>query len=318
MMHAPVYLAICATAVGSLLLVGTPDLSSMVLAAALAIAVLGVPHGGLDHWTGRRILRERFQRGWWAVFFPAYLLVGLLFAAGWFTIPTVTVVVFLLVSAWHFGREDQQMNDLRPGAPATGQFSQHVNAASVGGLVIWIPALVRPDEMRSLLRVIVPSDHVGPANQIVGVTQCIAAACLPLAAAVVVAALIKSPSVCERWVPLATAAVAIFTPILISFSIYFCVWHSWQGLQRLRRDESLTVAEFVRSVAPLSSAAILGVVAAGWWMQGGAVQSLLSGQATAPLRTVFIGLSAIAVPHLFLHEFGSVVGRSSSQREVCS
>jgi hypothetical protein len=131
---------------------------------------------------------------------------------------------------------------------------------------------------------------------------------IPVSFAVVFVRLVKSRSNCDRWVPLATIAIAILTPILISFTIYFCAWHSWQGLQRLRRDESLPIGDFLRCVAPLSVAAISGVVSAGWCMQGGAAESFFAGQSSSPLRSVFIGLSAIAVPHLFLHECKDLAG----------
>lgn len=301
-MHSPVYLAICTASIGVMLLFGSPELSSMVLIAALAIAVLGVPHGGLDHWTGRRLLKDRFGDRWWAVFFPIYLLIGLAFALGWFAFPTVTVLIFYLISAWHFGREEQQVDNYKVGSSRIGQAFQHVIATAVGGLIIWVPAAVRPEEMQSLLRLIVPTDDVETSVRIVDVTQFFASFLLPLASAIVIVRLVKLPSDCYRWVPLATVAVAILTPILISFSIYFCAWHSWQGLQRLRRDESLSIGEFLVCVAPLSVAAIFGVAAAGWWMQGGAGESFFDGQSSSTIRTVFIGLSAIAVPHLFLHE----------------
>lgn len=301
-MHSPVYLAICAASIGGMLMFGAPELSSMVLGAAVAIAVLGVPHGGLDHWTGRRLLKDRFGDRWWAVFFPTYLFVGLAFALGWFAIPTVSVLIFFLVSAWHFGREEQQADSHKAKSSPTGQAFQHVIATAVGGLIIWVPAVVRPDEMQSLLRLIVPTDTAETSVRIVAVTQLLSTFLIPVAFAIVIIRLIKSPADCYRWVPLATIAVAILTPILISFSIYFCAWHSWQGLQRLRRDESLPIGEFLRCVAPLSVAAISGVAVAGWWMQGGAAESFFAGQSSSSLRTVFIGLSAIAVPHLFLHE----------------
>jgi len=302
-MHSPVYLAICAATLVGLLIIGTPDLNSMVFASAMAIAVLGVPHGGLDHWTGRRLLHSRFVDGWWIVFFPVYLFVGLVFAVGWFVIPTITVVSFFLISAWHFGREDQRANPQSEIASRTRQVLGHIFATALGGLVIWVPAIARPEEMQSLLSLIVPANGVEPVNRIFEVTRFIAVCLIPLATLIVIARLIKSPRDCNRWVPLATAAIAIYMPILISFSIYFCGWHSWQGLQRLRQDESLTAGQFVRCVSPLSIAAIIGVAAAGLWLQGWSAELLPERQTFSSLRTVFIGLSAIAVPHLLLHEF---------------
>lgn len=317
-MHSPVYLAICVIPLVGMLRFGTPELTSMVFIAGMAIAVLGVPHGGLDHWIGRRLLYRRFANRWWAVFFSAYLLIGISFGLGWFVAPTMTVVLFFLVSAWHFGREDRQVFLSRRSTSRINRAIEHVAAAAVGGLVIWIPALVRPDEMELLLRLIVPPTGAEPANRIVEVTQIIAACFVPFAALIAITRIVASPLNYDPWVPLATAIIAMCLPILISFSIYFCGWHSWQGLQRLRRDESLATAEFIFYVAPLSIAAIIGVATAGWWMQDGSAELIFNGQTSASLRAVFIGLSAIAVPHLFLHELDSRITRSRSNQRVCA
>ena len=320
-MHSPVYLTICAASVGGMLLFGAPDLSSMVFSLALAIAVLGVPHGGLDHWTGRRLLQHRWGNHWWAVFFPAYLLVGFTFAIGWFVMPTITVLAFFLISAWHFGREEQIASECKPSFQTQPHsrahwLLQHLVAIAMGGLVIWSAAIARPDEMVSLLSLIVPTNGAVSSIEIIAYTQWPAAFLVPVAATMGLRQLVRSPRDCESWVPVATAMVAICLPILVSFAIYFCAWHSWQGLQRLRRSESLTVTQFVRYTAPLSVAAILGVIASAWWMQGTLPTPTLGNQNSASLQTVFIGLSAIAVPHLFLHELDARRVRSTSRQEV--
>lgn len=302
LMHSKIYLAIGSAAIGATLIYGTPELSIMVFGVALAIALFGVPHGGLDHWTGRRLLNDRFASGWWAVFFPAYLFVAGTFAAGWFVMPTLTVILFFLISAWHFGREDQHAGGLSTTGVRQNHLMNHVTAMAVGGLVIWIPAVARPDEMRGLLRLIVPTGDIETTSRIVNTTQAIALCMLPISALAIVTRVYESPRDVDRWVPVATAAMAIAIPILLSFAIYFCGWHSWQGLQRMRREEGLSARSFIRAVVPLSVAAILGVVATGWWMLGDAMHSLQDPTTAHALSTVFIGLSAIAVPHLFLHE----------------
>lgn len=320
-MHSPVYLAICAASVSGMLLLGTPERSGMVFGLAFAIAVLGVPHGGLDHWTGRRLLQHRLGNHWWAVFFPTYLLVGLTFAIGWFVMPTITVLAFFLISAWHFGREEQLASDCpsplqTKASSSTNWLLSHCIATAMGGLVIWIASIARPEEMAVLLSLIIPADGAEPSIQIVAYTQWLAAFLVPMATAMGLKQLIRSPRDWESWVPVATAVVAICLPILVSFAIYFCAWHSWQGLQRLRRSESLSVAQFIRYTAPLSVAAIIGVIAAAWWMQGTLPTRALGDQTSASLQTVFIGLSAIAVPHLFLHEFDASRTRLASRHEV--
>ncbi len=288
----------------------------MVILATLAIALIGVPHGGLDHWIGRRLLEPRFQNDWWIVFFPSYLATGVAVAVGWFVVPSLTVVLFFLASAWHFGREDQQTERNLEGSFWMARLFNHAAATAIGGLVIWVPASVRPDEFRAILRLIVPTETLESSNTIVAATQAIAWCLIPLASIIVIHRLIAAPTNLCRWIPTVTAAVAVVLPIILSFSLYFCVWHSWQGLQRLRRHEALSILDFARHVAPLSISAIVGVAMIGWsgsrWLDG----LLTVDQTRDTVRTLFIGLSSIAVPHLILHEVHSFTSSSHTKLEV--
>jgi len=104
----------------------------------------------------------------------------------------------------------------------------------------------------------------------------------------------------HRWlVRLATILAACFTPILVSFTAYFCIWHSLLGLRRLRREESLRLGPFLACVAPMSMLAVVSVVGTTWWLGGLSLQTL---GIHSGLRMTFIGLAAIAVPHILLHE----------------
>ena len=312
------YIVICVAVMAALRLLGAPEFSVLVYVAAFLVAILGVPHGGLDHWTGRRLLASRFRDSWWMMFFPGYLAVGLAVAFSWFVFPLATVLGFFLLSAWHFGREDQHRN--RMGEKSEGPCSaivEHFSAIALGGLVIWIPALVRVEEMTWMLRMIVPANDAGAVEKIVFFTRSIAVILCPIALVACVLQLRREVQDFNAWVPVATAGIAAIAPILVSFTAYFCLWHSILGLSRLRSQEGLTASQFVASILPLSVMAVAGVVAAGWFFR----QSLgTSSIGTNPhsLQTLFIGLSAIAVPHLVLHEWAGLARRASYRPETQS
>lgn len=309
------YLAICVAVMASVLVWGAPELSILVGAAALLVAVLGVPHGGLDHWTGRRLLASRFRHPWWLLFFPGYLAVGWVVALSWFALPIATVIGFFLLSAWHFGREDQQHDAKTTGTKHTSGPLRHVEAIALGGLVIWVPALVHPSEMQSLLTLILPSSDGGEAGQIVWLTQSLAWIFCPIACLMSLRQWTLQGRDLNAWVPLATAGIAASAPILVSFTAYFCLWHSILGLMRLRSEEGLTVRQFIAATMPLSAMAVAGVVAISWLFRnsfGGAAM----GSVPASLQMLFIGLSAIAVPHLLLHEWAAAVRGETDRAEV--
>lgn len=296
-------------------LLRAPDFSVLVYVAAVMVAILGVPHGGLDHWTGRRILASRYQNFWWLIFFPGYLAMGLTVAACWFVFPVATVIGFFLLSAWHFGREDQHRIATKSRYLASSAALGHVSAIALGGLVIWVPALARVEEMAWMLQMIIPANDVGAVEQIVFFTRLIAFVLCPLALVACLLQLCRGVKDLNAWVPIATAGVAAGAPILVSFTAYFCLWHSILGLSRLRSQEGLKVPQFIAAILPLSLTAVAGVVAAGWiFQQSSGTNSI--GTIPVSLQTLFIGLSAIAVPHLLLHEWSDRVQCVSARPEV--
>ena len=311
------YIVICVAVIAALQLLGAPEFSVLVCVAAVLVAILGVPHGGLDHWTGRRLLASRFRDSWWMMFFPGYLTVGVAVAVSWFVFPLATVIGFFLLSAWHFGREDQHRIAKRSGGPHSWAMLEHLSAIALGGLVIWIPALVRAEEMTWMLRMIVPSKDAVAAEQIVFFTRSIAVVLCPVALLACLLQLNREGQDLNAWVPVATAGIAASAPILVSFTAYFCLWHSILGLSRLRSQEGLKVPQFVASILPLSLMAVAGVVAAGWFFRQSLGASSL-GTVPESLQTLFIGLSAIAVPHLLLHEWAGLARQASYRPEAQS
>jgi Brp/Blh family beta-carotene 15,15'-monooxygenase len=305
---------------------GSADsLLACAIIAGLAVAVIGVPHGGLDHKTGRRVLGGHFPRSWWLIFFAGYLLVALTVTTGWFISPAITLLTFFILSAWHFGREDQLGEEAttqsanvdenpKQGAcfhPTLTNISRHIFALATGGLVIWVPAIFRGGEMESLLQLILASHTSDIAPVIVQSTQTIAFVALPVATIDCIRKLFAGSSKSLCYAMIATAVVAAWAPILLSFTVYFCGWHSVRGLARLRREERVSVGQFAWQVAPLSFLAVLGIVAGGLWCSTQFATDQLLARESILLRMTFVGLSAIAVPHLFLHELANLIQPSS-------
>jgi uncharacterized metal-binding protein len=84
----------------------------------------------------------------------------------------------------------------------------------------------------------------------------------------------------------------------------------------MRRDERLEKIELLKNVAPLSTLAILGVVVGGCWLSLAPVEMRSQVSRSEVLQTLFIGLSAIAVPHLLLHEVYARVLCSKQENRV--
>jgi len=253
----------------------------------VATAVIGVPHGGLDHWSGRDLLQDRIGAWWVPTFFGVYLIVALSVASGWLMAPIFTAVGFFLISAWHFGMEDEdELSDLP-------YWSRHLVAVAVGGLVIWVPSVAQSERMSELLQLTVPSQMLSVAD-IMSVTQMLASILLPIA----VVAIGRQMRTGSRTAALRNLALVILFAVadpLISFALYFCGWHSVRGLRSLAVKHRKTAIDLALATAPMTLGAI-AFASIGWY-----VAATSSEVPAATIRTLFISLSAIAVPHLLLH-----------------
>ena len=69
------------------------------------ISIIGVSHGALDHIKGYKLM-EIYKINNKYFFYPVYIFCCLLVIFFWIIFPSVTLILFLLVASYHFGKED--------------------------------------------------------------------------------------------------------------------------------------------------------------------------------------------------------------------
>ena len=259
--------------------------SSVVFMVAIATAVIGIPHGGLDHKLGRDYFA---LRGWPAMtlFLAFYLLVAGMVVAGWYLVPAATVFGFIGLSAWHFGLEEDERHGSRNWLQWAGLFAR-------GGMVVWVPATFRGSEMAALLNMVLPIGDSALAGSIVALLATSAPLLMILLVVDVTGPTRVGASTIVRLVSL-FVLFAVFPP-LWSFGIYFCGWHSIRGFVHLQQQTGYSARQLLPRLIPISLSAIVLLVAGLFWW------SSVYAFTPAVVRTLFIGLSALAVPHLLLH-----------------
>lgn len=276
-----------------------PSAGGLATASALALLVtfVGLPHGAADHRFARPRLEPIFGSAWPAVFLSCYAALSSLVVVGWFLAPAVTIVLFFLLSAWHFGREEPRFSlgprSLRP----MYRFAR-------GGLVIWTPLVCQNQDVHRVLSVIVPGEFGPESHGAVGALTVLSWCMLAVAA---VAWCLQGMAALERsgrrrralavdnvLVASLVTLLAVANP-LIGFLVYFCAWHSARGLSRLRRELGESWSVLAVGLAPMTAASIVLIAA------GAAVALRAESWDDTLIRATFIGLSALAVPHLLLH-----------------
>ena len=251
------------------------------LLAIAAILLLGIPHGGLDGAVARRI-------GWpsglipWLVFHLAYIALATLVAIVWWLFPQPSLIIFLLISALHFGASD---------------------TADIGS--DWLPRLAHG----GLVGIVIPSLQDASVEPIFAVLAGATNASLIITG---INSLLIPWSFCfvsycvfsyfktQYRRPLISLAILValasVLPPLISFALYFCLWHSRGHMLRLWR--TLAPSDRTRGLREAVSYTFLA------WISLGIIFVLLEDTATTSLvQVTFIGLAALTLPHMLLVDF---------------
>ena len=255
----------------------------------LALAVVaGLPHGASDLQAGRKLLRS-VGPTWWAAFLLGYLgLVGATLMA-WSLAPSVMLAVFLLLSIVHFGMQDA--SDRSPLAVVVH-----------GGVPIVVPALFHPQEVERIFDILI-GDQAGPLTSAIAGPVAVLWA---LTVSLLVWRALKTDAALRAkraWPALADLLLVILlfaaTSPLVAFSFYFALLHTPRALLQQR---------YWRMPAP--SFQTIGLTGLAFLLGLGIL--LLSPSLTpeaAIIRTSFILLSALTVPHMALEYLTSVPER---------
>ena len=79
--------------------------NSLLIISLLLILSIGISHGSLDHIKGKKLLKILgFKSS--AIFYFGYIFVGLITVLIWLFFPKFLLFLFLIVAAFHFGKED--------------------------------------------------------------------------------------------------------------------------------------------------------------------------------------------------------------------
>lgn len=204
--------------------------------AALPLAilgvVLGVPHGAVDHlvpwWWARSDGVRRPAAPVLVAFVVGYVAVAALALTLSLLAPTPTFVVFLVVSALHFGRGEVITCAERAGRPVPGARQEWVTTLAPGLVVIGLLLWARPERTAELLRPV--------SRWLAGAMSPSAPIGLTLTAVAVVAGLAVQLSrrrlldAAELLLMALTFAVA---PPLAAFGLWFGLWHAVRHTGRL-------------------------------------------------------------------------------------
>ena len=108
------------------------------------IATIGVSHGSLDNYKGKKLLKFYSLKNS-IIFYSSYILVALLIILLWKVLPTVTLFTFLSLAAYHFGKEDSLEKIRKSNFKLLYYFSR-------GSIIIFAPLTFHANETIEIFR----------------------------------------------------------------------------------------------------------------------------------------------------------------------
>ena len=263
------------------------------------IITIGISHGGLDHIKGKKLLK-RYKTNSIVSFYVAYIVLCLGIIILWKLFPIYTLVLFLFVAAYHFGKEDTPVNYLKKEIT----FYKNLNYLLRGSLVIVAPLYFHTENTQLLFKLlsfqnkfifensffskfISNTDYVG----IWFVLSLIAF--LPNIGKKINYSLIFD---CTSIVILNWLLLPVY-----AFTVYFCflhsVRHSMTWVSKLDKTKLTTgIKKFLNMAFPLTAlTGILFIFSALFMLNLN--DSYLNSVLT---RTIFVGLASLTFPHILL------------------
>jgi len=270
---------------------------------AASLVLFGLPHGAVDHLVPSRLAgRDANVRGVLSVVLLYAALSGLCLAL-WFAAPAAAFVLFIAVTAYHWGAGDLHALlffgdgelDRMGGVPRALLLSLR------GGLPVLVPLLFFPEAYRG-----VAGATAGLFGPDASVLSWAFSPAFRLSAGVALAAvgavfLVRAAGdlAGDRRVllPVALETLLIFAffavvPPVLAVGLYFTLWHAPRHIARLvLLDPAPAPSRFLRDAAPLTGVALALLVALYLVVPAG------EGSAPSLLAVYLVLISALTLPH---------------------
>lgn len=260
-----------------------------VIFCLVLILILGISHGALDNVKGKKLLRLFGYESSFS-FYLAYIIISLLIIFFWLSFPNTVLLLFLIVAAYHFGKEDTVF-------PFKRKFMiSECLYFLKGSAVILVPLLFQKDKTNEIFQIL--NFNVFE-SQIFTNQFLITLLCLSFLSSLFISNK-KSSDLRGLMIMdfFSLIILNIFLTPVLAFTIYFCFLHSIRHSITLvfELDKSFKVGfkKFINKAIPLTF--VTGVI----FLMSVYFLSNFYKVDEAIYKVIFIGLASLTFPHILL------------------
>ena len=260
---------------------------NFLLISLFLILTIGISHGSLDHIKGKKLIKY-FGYKSMSIFYLSYLLIGTVTILIWLIFPKLLLFLFLIIAAFHFGKEDSEFVNQRKNFELIYFLK--------GSLIITSPLFFHKEETLAIFETLnfYISNNLIISNEILFIfilLSLISGIILSLNKSIEAKSLLLMDY-------LSILILNYFLNPIIAFTIYFCFLHSIRHsislIRELNKNLKKGLPVFIKKAFPLTILTILGYVVS---------ISILNNYNEfneSIYRVIFIGLASLTFPHILL------------------
>ena len=202
------------------------------LTCLFLILTIWISHGSLDNLKGNRILKLYKIKNKF-IFYLFYISLAILLTTLWLLFPSFTLVTFLIVASYHFGKEDSQLTNFAENLVQNFRDFKHNKKLDAifylikGSIIIIAPLAFHFEETLNIFKILF-IDNIDFLNTLIYFYEKeIFLITLWIIAFISLSFFIETACI---------ITLNIYLPPLVAFTVYFCFLHSIRHLALLIKE----------------------------------------------------------------------------------
>jgi Brp/Blh family beta-carotene 15,15'-monooxygenase len=282
----------------SLIIFKFNNLNISPLICLLLILTIGVSHGSLDHVKGKKLFNILNIKKI-SIFYFLYTLIAISVIIIWIIIPSVSLMIFLLVASFHFGKEDTQF------LISENSYFNQLLFFLKGLLIILAPMFFHFNETITIFKFLLVDNEIFYSTlEFIEVNKILPIGII-LSTLSCVYLFLRKFEVKKFVIFLDFFSILIlnyYLSPLVAFTIYFCFLHSIRHSITLiyeidKNDFKNGLKVFGKKVLPLT------ILTAIFCLIGLYLLNNKYDFNSSILKIIFIGLASLTIPHILLEYF---------------
>ena len=282
----------------SLIIFKFNNLNISPLICLLLILTIGVSHGSLDHVKGKKLFNILNIKKI-SIFYFLYTLIAISVIIIWIIIPSVSLMIFLLVASFHFGKEDTQF------LISENSYFNQLLFFLKGLLIILAPMFFHFNETITIFKFLLVDNEIFYSTlEFIEVNKILPIGII-LSTLSCVYLFLRKFEIKKFIIFLDFFSILIlnyYLSPLVAFTIYFCFLHSIRHSITLiyeidKNDFKNGLKVFGKKVLPLT------ILTAIFCLIGLYLLNNKYDFNSSILKIIFIGLASLTIPHILLEYF---------------